>query len=79
MADIKFLIVLRRYVPVLATGIPLLPFCFIVIQSFLAVYTVSFTKLLSACLILGVVIIINVIALHKGMEIFSKWQEEYLR
>ena len=68
---------MRRYVPVVATSIFLLPFCYYVIKAFLSVYTVAYTELLTAFLIAGIVIIFNVLSLHKGMELFSKWQRNY--
>ncbi len=72
-------VAMRRYVPVVATSIFLLPFCFYVIKAFLSVYTVIYTELLAAFLIAVIAIIVNGIALHKGMVLFSRWQRKDTR
>jgi hypothetical protein len=72
-------IIMRCYVPVVITSILLLPFCFYIVKTFLSVYTVIYTKLFAAFLISGTVIIVNLLALHKGMELFSKWQRNLIK
>ncbi len=72
-------VAMRRYVPVVATSIFLLPFCLYVIKAFLSVYTVRYTGLLAAFLISGIAIVVNGLVLHRGMELFSRWQKEDTR
>ncbi|WP_027398966.1 HXXEE domain-containing protein [Anaerovorax odorimutans] len=71
-------IMMKCYVPVVATSIILLPLCFYVIKTFLSIYSVVYIKLLAVVLIAAVLIIVNLLVLHKGMEMFSKWQKNFL-
>lgn len=68
-------ILMRCYVPFVATSVILIPFCFFIIQGVFKLHPINFIMLICAVLVSTVIMIGNLLMLHKGMELFSKWEK----
>ncbi len=70
-------ILLKRYVPVLVTSLVCLPFCIYILNILLNSGSFRMHTVIAASVICAVVILINGVAIHMGMEVFDKWLINY--
>lgn len=68
-------LILRKYVPAIITSIICLPICFLMIANIVKFIPLG-TAILYTVLCM-VIILINLVIIHKGMDTFSKWQAGY--
>ena len=67
-------LIVRRYVPAVVTSVLCMPACFYIIKysiNFIPLGTTAFYTVLSM-----VVMLINLVFIHKWMEIFSAWENQ---
>lgn len=70
-------LVIRRYVPVLITSIICLPICCYIIFIFIKLNPMTGGQLMLSSSIAVLVIVANLIVMHKGMVIFDKWLAKF--
>lgn len=68
-------LILRKYAPVIVTSIICLPICMYIIKNTVQLFTLSTVIIYS---ILGfIIMVVNLVIVHKVMDIFQKWLERY--
>lgn len=68
-------LIVKRYVPALITSIICLPICFYIVMSIVQWLMLDTIIIYS---ILGfIIMVVNLMLVHKGMGVFSKWIEAY--
>ena len=68
-------LIVRKYVPAIVTSVICLPICIYIINQIIQEFTLNTLILYS---ILGfIIMVINLVAIHKCMDIFSKWLSKY--
>jgi len=68
-------LILRKYVPAIVTSIICLPICIYIIKYIVQLLTLGEVVLYS---IFGlIVMVINLVVIHKFMDVFSKWSAKY--
>ena len=68
-------LILRKYVPAIITSIICLPICIYIIKHTVKLYELKTVILYS--IVSFIIMVINLVIIHKGMDIFSKWLEQY--
>lgn len=66
-------ITIKRYIPAVLTSILCLPCCIYIIILMVLTLKISYISIIAYSLISIAIMIINLIAIHKGMELFDKW------
>jgi len=70
-------LIIRKYVPTVVTSIICLPFCIYIIKQVMEILSLNIIILYS---ILGfVIMVINLVFIHKAMGVFSRWLIQYER
>ncbi len=68
-------LIVRKYVPAIVTSVICLPICIYIIKQIIQVFTLNTIILYS---VLGfIVMVVNLVVIHKAMDIFSKWLARY--
>lgn len=70
-------LVIKRYVPVLITSIICLPICCYIIFTFINLNPMTGGQLILSSSIAVLIIVANLIVMHKGMVIFDKWLAKF--
>lgn len=70
-------IIIKRYIPSVITSILCLPCCIYIIILMVLNLNISYTSIIGYSLIGIAIMIVNLIAIHKGMESFDKWLTRY--
>lgn len=68
-------LILRKYVPAIITSIICLPICIYIIKNTVKLYKLGAVVLYS--ILAFIIMLINLVIIHKGMDIFSKWLAQY--
>ena len=68
-------LIVRRYVPSIITSVICLPICIYIINHIVNLFQLETVVLYS--IIAFVIMIINLVIMHKVMDIFSKWLSKY--
>lgn len=69
------ILIVKRYVPAIITSVICLPICIYIINHIVNLFQLETVVLYS--ILAFVIMIINLIIMHKGMDIFSKWLSKY--
>lgn len=68
-------LIIRKYVPAIITSIICLPICIYIIKQVIQVFSLNTVIVYS---ILGfIVMVVNLVIVHKAMDIFSQWLDQY--
>jgi hypothetical protein len=68
-------LIIRRYIPAVVTSIICIPFCIYITKQIVELYPLNIIVLYS---LFGLIILItNLVIIHKVMDIFSKWLARY--
>jgi hypothetical protein len=68
-------LIVRSYIPAIITSILCLPICVYIIRQTMQLFPLRTVILYS---ILGfIIMVVNLVIVHKGMDIFSKWLTQY--
>lgn len=68
-------LVVKIYVPAIITSVICLPICIYIINYMVKLYQLETVVLYS--ILAFVIMVINLVILHKGMDIFSEWLSKY--
>jgi len=68
-------LIVRKYVPAIVTSVICLPACFYILQQTVQLFPLK-TVILYAILTF-VIMLVNLLIVHKGMDLFSRWQENF--
>ena len=70
-------LVIRKYVPAVITSIICLPICIYIISNGIKLFPLNDVILFSV--LTFALMVVNLILIHKAMEVFSKWSAQYKR
>lgn len=68
-------LIVRKYVPAIITSIICLPICIYIIKHVVKSFQLDTVILYS--ILAFIVMVVNLVLIHKGMDIFSKWLTQY--
>lgn len=68
-------LIVRKYVPAVITSIICLPICIYILKNIVKLFQLDTVVLYSIFAL--IIIVVNLIFVHKGMDIFSRWQAQY--
>lgn len=69
--------ILKGYVPAIVTSVICLPLCLYIICVCIAAVQASFELVMLFSVFAFIIMMINLAAIHKGMDIFDKWLVQY--
>lgn len=68
-------LIVRKYVPAVITSIICLPICIYILKNIVKLFQLDNVVLYSILAL--IIIVVNLVFIHKGMDIFSKWLAQY--
>lgn len=68
-------LIVRKYVPAIITSVICLPICIYIIKHIIKLFPLDTVALYS--ILSFIIMVVNLIFIHKGMDVFSKWLAQY--
>lgn len=68
-------LIIKKYVPAVVTSVVCMPVCIYIIHNVIHLFTYS--RIVIYTIISFIIMVINLIIVHKGMDLFNKWLTEY--